>query len=240
MPAYNAAKTIKMAAESILAQSWRNLELIIIDDCSTDTTLREAELLKQRDPRVKVLALPENIGNYPAKNYALGHATGEYLTVHDADDWAFETRIESQLATLLKDRSLTCTIGRMVRMTPEGQTTRSQPLDWITTDGVRRLCFPSLTIQMNYFKEVLGAWDSVRFGADQEILHRIDRFERKKLRFTDAALMIQLDAEGSLTRAPQSYSDERGESPGRAKYRDTWRARHALASSIPRLATGRN
>jgi hypothetical protein len=71
MPVYNASATLEMAVRSILDQTWRRLELLLIDDCSGDGSLALAHALAKRDVRVKVLALRNNGGPYIAKNVAL-------------------------------------------------------------------------------------------------------------------------------------------------------------------------
>jgi hypothetical protein len=239
MPVFNASSTLRKAAQSILNQSWRNLELILVDDQSQDDSLAIAHQVKKQDARVKVLALPTNGGPYVAKNLALAHATGHYLTVHDADDWALPSRIAQQMQPLLQvdPSSLAVTMGRSLRCNIHGQFTRFQPIDWVSIDGALRLCFPSPLFNRAYFDQKLGAWDNVRVGADHEIFQRIKRFEPDKLHILDTPVMLQLDTENSLTRHPDTYNDERGEAPARVAYRKAWSTLHALHTEMPK--TGR-
>ncbi len=92
--AYNAADTLMRAARSVLNQSFRDIELILVNDGSKDATLSIVTRLAMTDRRVKVLNL-ENGGLAKARNTGLKYATGEYVSFCDADDYiddgAFET-----------------------------------------------------------------------------------------------------------------------------------------------------
>lgn len=237
MPVHNAATTLEHAARSILDQSWQRLELLLLDDASTDGSYAIAQTLAQQDARVRVIRLSTNSGPYVAKNIGLTHAKGDFITVHDADDWAFPTRLADQIQPLLGDPSgnTTVSIARMLRMQPDGRITRMQPLNWVTDDGALRLCFPSPLFRRDYFDQRLGAWDSVRVGADYEILQRLRRFEPQRLIVLDVPVMLQLEAADSLTTHALTHNDERGESPARIAYRQAWSQWHAQHASLPRL-----
>lgn len=237
MPVFNASATLHKAAQSILEQTWRNLELILVDDCSHDRSLQIAHDLQSRDARVQVLALNTNGGPYVAKNVGLTVAKGHYLTVHDADDWAFPDRIERQLQPLLQPKvpGLAVTMGRTLRCDMNGQFTRFQPLDWVSLDGALRFCFPSPLFDRTYFDHKLGAWDSVRIGADAEIFQRIRKFDPGALQLLDIPVMLQLDIQDSLTRQDETHNDERGEAPARTAYRQAWSAWHAAHQDMPKL-----
>jgi hypothetical protein len=237
MPVFNASATLHKAAQSILDQTWQNLELLLVDDLSQDNSLQIAHDLQSRDARVKVLALNTKGGPYVAKNVGLTVAKGQYLTVHDADDWAFPTRIEHQMQPLLQAKApgLAVSMGRTLRCDMNGRFTRFQPLDWVSLDGAFRLCFPSPLFSRAYFDQKLGAWDSVRVGADLEIFQRIRRFDPGALQILDTPVMLQLDLDDSLTRNEETYNDERGEAPARTAYRQAWAAWHAAQTNMPML-----
>ena len=98
--AYNAERFIAQAVESILAQTYTNWELYVVNDTSIDAT---AEIVKRYlgDPRVKLVNLEKNIGTYAAKNLVLKNfAAGEYWVHHDADDYSEPDRFEKQIAYL--------------------------------------------------------------------------------------------------------------------------------------------
>lgn len=84
IPAYNAEKTIKRCIDSILSQTYKNLEIIIIDDGSTDNTLMECQSMN--DCRIKVIHTL-NYGQGHARNIGIDAANGEYIAFVDADDY---------------------------------------------------------------------------------------------------------------------------------------------------------
>lgn len=100
MTAYNAQPFIGLALESLLNQTYKNLEIIIVDDGSTDGTVQEIRRFKF-DPRVRVFQFKKNQGPSQASNFGLTKAKGEFLARMDADDIAFPERIEKQVDFLL-------------------------------------------------------------------------------------------------------------------------------------------
>lgn len=86
MPVYNGAKWLATAIESVLAQTLSSLELLLVDDGSTDDSVRIAERYVARDSRVQLLRQPRNRGQSAARNLALGRARGSWVTPVDADD----------------------------------------------------------------------------------------------------------------------------------------------------------
>jgi len=86
MTAFNREKYIAEAIESVLASSYQNFELIIVDDCSSDNTVEIAKQYAQRDPRIKVHINEQNLGDYKNRNRAASLATGKYLKYLDSDD----------------------------------------------------------------------------------------------------------------------------------------------------------
>ena len=100
MPAYNAAAYLREAMDSILAQTFEDIELLVVDDGSTDATQAIANEAAKSDSRVRIERLPDNRGRATARNMALGRARGRYLAWMDADDIALPRRLELQHACL--------------------------------------------------------------------------------------------------------------------------------------------
>ena len=98
MTIYNAEPHLKEAINSILTQEFSDWELIAVDDGSSDQST--GILWSYDDPRVRVFALPENIGRTPALRYAFEQARGEYIAVLDADDVALPERLLRQVEFL--------------------------------------------------------------------------------------------------------------------------------------------
>ena len=98
MPYYNAATYIKGTVDSIIAQTYKDWELIIVDDCSPAP--ETAEVLAQvtrMDERIKVLHAEKNGGAGLARNIGINAAQGRYIGFCDSDDWWYPTKLEEQL-----------------------------------------------------------------------------------------------------------------------------------------------
>lgn len=95
MPAYNAEKYIRNAIESIISQTYKDWELLIIDDNSSDNTLKIIASYSN-DNRIKVFKNMANLGPAKARNLGLDNAKGEYIAFLDADDFLCEEKLESQ------------------------------------------------------------------------------------------------------------------------------------------------
>lgn len=98
MPAYNARLYIKESINSILTQSYANVEVLICDDCSTDDTYQIISSLT--DPRVKFYKNEENLGYLKTCNKLSELASGDYITFQDADDFSAKERFEILVAEL--------------------------------------------------------------------------------------------------------------------------------------------
>lgn len=95
--AYNAAATLPQCLDSLCTQTLHDIQILCVDDCSTDNTL---SLLRQRakeDPRIKVLQTPVNSGQAVARNLALEHVQAPYVCMVDADDWLSPDALEQAL-----------------------------------------------------------------------------------------------------------------------------------------------
>ncbi|HEX6993416.1 MAG TPA: glycosyltransferase [Gammaproteobacteria bacterium] len=101
MPAFDAATTIGRAVRSVLAQTLRDFELIVVDDGSTDATAAEARAAANGDPRVRVLALPHG-GIVRALNAGIAAARGALIARMDADDEMRPRRLEAQVELLAR------------------------------------------------------------------------------------------------------------------------------------------
>ena len=95
IPCYNVSAYIEKAVRSITGQSYKSLEILIIDDASTDDTLQKVRSIK--DERVKIVALTENTKKVGAVNQALKQISGELICFQDGDDWSEKDRIKEQV-----------------------------------------------------------------------------------------------------------------------------------------------
>ena len=94
MTSYNREKYIAEAIESVLASTFEDFELIIVDDCSTDRTVEIARSYEVKDSRIKLFINEENLGDYPNRNKAASYALGKYIKYVDADDMIYPWGLE--------------------------------------------------------------------------------------------------------------------------------------------------
>jgi len=94
MTAYNREKYIAEAIESVIASSYQNWELIIVDDCSTDKTVEIIKHFEAQDNRIKVYINDKNLGDYPNRNVAASYGRGKYLKYVDSDNVIYEHGLE--------------------------------------------------------------------------------------------------------------------------------------------------
>lgn len=110
MTVYNAQAYLDLALESLVRQTYDRLQIIVVNDGSTDETASIIEEFKKADSRIELVALKERLGPSGASNIGLDQARGDYLARMDADDIAFLDRIEKQVA-LLNDNPQVVVVG---------------------------------------------------------------------------------------------------------------------------------
>lgn len=103
MTAYNREQFIAEAIESVLASSYRNFELIIVDDYSTDKTVEIAKKYLGQDAPIQLFVNEKNLGDYPNRNKAVSLAKGKYIMFCDSDDCFFEDTIEYCVSNMEKN-----------------------------------------------------------------------------------------------------------------------------------------
>ena len=86
---YNNGGLLREAVSSVLNQSYRDLEVIIVDDCSTDDSIDDIRREFSGDGRLKILMLDENHGAGYARDYGLRHSSGEWISFVDGDDYIY-------------------------------------------------------------------------------------------------------------------------------------------------------
>lgn len=207
LPTYNRASVIERAVRSVLQQTYPSLELIVVDDGSTDGTA--AVLSRFPDPRLRYLRLATNQGAAAARNAGIRQARGEFLAFQDSDDEWLPQKLERQLPAL--------------RRLPRRVALVYGPTLWVQGDGSRRLLPPpvftpddpdtfdralALGVACIYLHACLFRTAAVRqVGAfdeglpaleDTDLLIRLARHHQ--FGYTDDALVLYAWSEDSVSR----------------------------------------
>lgn len=160
MTTHNCARYLELSIPSILRQTWRELELIVVDDCSDDNqeTLSLLRRFRDQDARIRVVTMDQNRGTYTCKNVGLLLCRGEWIAFQDADDYSHRDRLKKQLAACYSSGTNASYCRFVNRRTRE-----------------KNLVEISLMIRTQVMKQRLGFFHSVRFGADSELRNRLPR-----------------------------------------------------------------
>lgn len=199
VPVYNAGPQLATALRSLLEQTWVNLEILVVDDCSTDETAALVRGLAQEDDRLRLLQADENGGPYVARNLGLLEAKGEFVTTHDGDDWSHPRKIECQVEHLLANPGVLANLSAHVRATEHLVfSRRGNPGFYIFPN------MSSLMFRREAVLEKVGYWDCVRFGGDSEFKKRLERvFGQDKVQsLSTGPLSILRVHDASLTANP--------------------------------------
>lgn len=203
MPAYNAGADLAVAIDSLLQQTWQSLEILVVDDASTDDTGDWARECAKRDDRVRYFRNERNLGAYPTRNRGLSVAQGEFVTVHDSDDWSHPQKLESQVRPLLDDDALSASVSHLVRVSPDMRFVGS----WIMGNEFVEPNASSWLVRRHRLQE-LGGWDAVNVGGDSEFSQRLEHYlGRDSLYFLwpDTPLSFARVEAGTLTRVSATH-----------------------------------
>jgi glycosyltransferase involved in cell wall biosynthesis len=192
MTAYNSQETIADSALSLLVQSYQNIEVIIVDDHSSDSTREIIVQLAKNDARVKYLFSPSNIGTYGAKNLGIASCTGKYVTFNDSDDISHPHRLSIQYEEFCRT---SCVANRVNYLRYDGLT--GQPI--IINKQLSKIALISLFLERKTFYDV-GFFDSsVRRGADDEFCSRLQTVYGKDCIYSISSILYYAQlTEGSL------------------------------------------
>lgn len=105
IPVFNTGKYLEKCICSILNQTLKNIEIICVNDCSTDNSLEILQNLAKKDSRIKIIDLKENKGVSNARNTGIDLAQGEYIYLIDSDDWLDENYLEAMLKKIKETKA---------------------------------------------------------------------------------------------------------------------------------------
>ena len=169
VPAFNAAEHITTALEALIAQTWNNIEVLVVDDLSSDATPDIVATFAARDPRIRLIRADANRGSYVARNIGLLQASGEFVTTHDADDWSHPKKLEIQARHLVENPHVVANMSQQARCNSALSFHRRGNAGFYIFDNMSSLMF-----RRERVADRLGFWDSVRFAADSEFIARLN------------------------------------------------------------------
>lgn len=214
MPVHDGGRWLAPAVESILRQTYQNLELLVVDDHSTDTSLSELDC---SDSRLKLIAAkPGCQGVVPAFNHGWRQAAGEFIARMDADDLALPTRLEEQLR-LLESRPDISICGSCVEIfasqpIAEGNQHYQQWLNSLRSpEDIRRELFiespmpnPGVLFRAGALRQ-LGGYQDTAWPEDYDLFLRADALGMSMAK-PDAVLLRWREHDTRLTRTDARYS----------------------------------
>lgn len=119
IPVYNVADYLPKCLDSLLNQTFKDMEIICIDDCSPDNSLQILKMYAQKDARIKVIANKENIGAALTRNVGIDVAHGEYIYFMDSDDWLEPDYLAVMLQTIEREKTDIVLNLNIMQETPE-------------------------------------------------------------------------------------------------------------------------
>ncbi|RYJ39877.1 Glycosyl transferase family protein [Flavobacterium anhuiense] len=155
-PTYNTEKFIRATIESVQNQTYKNWEMILVDDASTDQTVSVIEEFVQNDSRIKLFKLDKNSGNGFARNAALDKASGKYIAYLDSDDLWRSDKLEKQIQ-FLKINNLHFTFSYYDSIDEEGNSLKRR------VESPNPLTYKQLFF-CNYVGNLTAIYDAEYFG----------------------------------------------------------------------------
>ena len=189
VPVYNAENRIDRCVKSVLLQTYKDLELILVDDGSVDSSLQKCIEWEKKDPRVKVIH-QENMGGAAARNTGLDNATGDWISFIDSDDYVDDTLYEKLVSAANTNNSdiVLCDFRGEWENDPIPYTENQDPhnIEYNTIEFLKLLYtsgehnfFPVLVWGKIYKKEIWNGNTPLRFNGDyrvsqdEEVLNRL-------------------------------------------------------------------
>ena len=173
---YNREKYLAACIDSVLASSYKDWELIIVDDVSSDTSLAIAKSYEQKDARIKVYVNDKNLGDYPNRNKAASYAKGKYLKYLDADDLIYPRGLEIMVHTMEQFPEAALGISQKVAEDVKPYPFLMQPKETFTREFLMRGVLglgPTGTIIRRDAFETLGGFTGTRYIGDTELWYKI-------------------------------------------------------------------
>ena len=173
---YNRDKYLSACIDSVLASSYQNWELIIVDDVSIDGSVAIARAYEQKDARIKVYVNEKNLGDYPNRNKAASYAKGKYIKYLDADDLIYPRGLEVMVHTMEQFPKAGLGISQKVAEDIKPYPFVMQPKETFTREFLMRGVLglgPTGTIIRRDAFEKLGGFTGTRYIGDTEMWYKL-------------------------------------------------------------------
>lgn len=231
---YNGADTLEASLRSLLEQSYRNIEILVLDDASTDGSMTLLRRLAAEDRRIRLFASATNHGPFWCYNALLSKARGRYITFQASDDRSHRHRLRTQMS-LLQRPGIVASVIAYARVNAADEI--------LAINGRRqRYAHALMLFDAEALLPRLGHFDTVRFGADTEWWERVQQAVGvQAVARLDVLLYRALfhgrsltgggvGAHGWIEDGPRSWRSRAN--PLRLQYHEASRAWHRTAASL--------
>lgn len=179
IPVYNAERYIAEAVESILAQTFADFELLIVDDGSTDSSLFIVEAYARRDDRIRVTSR-KNCGIVATRNELLSKSIGQYCALLDADDIALPERLSHQVRYMEQHPHVVVVGSRVLLIDSDGEPIHEmadlfthEQIDRQHLEGITQIYHPSAMLRREAVEQVGGYRDDYPSAEDLDLYLRL-------------------------------------------------------------------
>lgn len=213
IPTHNRAEKIKMSINSVLNQTYENIEVIVVDDCSTDNTDETMSWIINKFPNVSYYKMEDNSGPGKTRNFGVSKSKGEYIAFHDDDDEWHPDKLELQMRKLLEDDTIDVVFSQMARYRQNVYlNTVDEFLEWdrIRSTFMKEILLdnyigaPTIVARKSSFEKIGGFCEELRSIEDWEFA--INAQKNLKLDFVPTPLMDVHVHEGSVTYNGENYA----------------------------------
>lgn len=169
VPIYNVEKYLKRCIDSLIKQEYKNIEILLVDDCSTDGSIDIAKEYEENNPKIcRVIQREKNGGLSAARNSGIEASTGEWLAFVDSDDWVTEDYVSAMYNVAIKEEADIVMSSRYQYYPNIKKTIEVCPFGKLTTKSAYKLkvalCFPSATARL--FRKSIFIDKEIRFPED--------------------------------------------------------------------------
>lgn len=204
IPCYNAEKTVERSIHSILGQSYKDIEVVVVDDCSTDSSADLVQRISESDNRVRLIRHSENKGAGMARRTGIAHIRGEYMAFCDADDYIKEDCIE-RLVKAMTTHDVDIVAAGLIVVDEAGKVRSERVPNYEIQEGMQKYMpnpqdtkrfFPTMLLRSSLWENV--EYSNRRYAEDAPTIMKVLYYARRIL-MLDYAGYFYVQNENSLT-----------------------------------------